>query len=130
MGSSFISTGSGWPSHSPSWSFSCHFISMESGAPREAFFRHGYFLSPYQINMNGIEEDRIMSIGNKQFLSSVKSSSNGGVWSFDDVGCGDDENTNANDAPSISNWSMGGASIITNTMSKFDESTKEINGAP
>jgi hypothetical protein len=52
------------------------------------------------------------------------------VWSFDDVGCGDDENTNANDAPSFSNWSMGGASIITNTMSKFDKSTKEINGAP
>ena len=106
-------------------------ISMERGAPREAFFRHGYdFVSPYQINMNSIEEDRIMSIVNKQFLSSVKSSLNGSVWSFDDVGCGDDENTNANDAPSISNWSMGGASIITNTMSKFDESTKEINGAP
>ena len=37
MGSSFISTGSGWPSHSSSWSFSCHSeMSQKDGAPRES----------------------------------------------------------------------------------------------
>jgi hypothetical protein len=85
--------------------------------------------SPYQINMNNIEEDRMLSRVNKQFLSSVKSSSNGSVWSFDDVGCTEDDNTNANtDAPSISNWSMGGASVITSTTSnRFDDSLKKID---
>ena len=85
--------------------------------------------SPYQINMNNIEEDRMLSRVNKQFLSSVKSSSNGSVWSFDDVGCTEDDNTNANtDAPSISNWSMGGASVITCTTSnRFDDSLKKID---
>jgi hypothetical protein len=85
--------------------------------------------SPYQINMNNIEEDRMLSRVNKQFLSSVKSSSNGSVWSFDDVGCTEDDNTNANtDAPSISNWSMGGASVITSTTSnRFDDSIKKID---
>jgi hypothetical protein len=57
--------------------------------------------------MNSIEEDRIMSIVNKQFLSSVKSSLNGSVWSFDDVGCGNDENTNANDAPMLRQLAIG-----------------------
>ena len=38
MGSSFISTGSGWPSHSSSWSFSCHseIMSQKDGASRES----------------------------------------------------------------------------------------------
>jgi hypothetical protein len=71
----------------------------------------------------------MLSRVNKQFLSSVKSSSNGSVWSFDDVGCTEDDNTNANtDAPSISNWSMGGASAITSTTSnRFDDSLKKID---
>ena len=37
MGSSFISTGSGWPSQMAKRTFSCHFVmSMKSGAPRES----------------------------------------------------------------------------------------------
>jgi hypothetical protein len=37
MGSSFISTGSGWPSQTAKRAFSCHFVmSMKSGAPRES----------------------------------------------------------------------------------------------